>query len=260
MPRIRTPCPSAGKEFVGQISRNPHNRIPTMKAQSTLRLFLATSALFFSQIVARAENALAWQETIIEVDAEIGQKEVNAYYPFTNTSSATITITKTSASCGCTIPSLEKDTYAPGESGKLLATFDIGSRVGKQHKEITVESQEGGSAQSYKLTLNVDIPQLIQLKRRALLWKIGENADPKDCEIEIHTSYPMKIANLVSKNGAETESNFIFEIEELKPNQHYRLRITPKDTSKKARETCYLTSPDDADNHLRNFPIYAWIR
>lgn len=231
-----------------------------MKNQSALRLAFAATALFFSQIAAFAENALAWEQTSIDVNAEIGQQEVNAYYPFTNTSDAPVTITKTSASCGCTIPSLEKDTYAPGESGKLLATFDIGSRVGKQRKEITVETREAGATQSYKLTLNVDIPQLIQLKRRALLWKIGDKSDPKDCEILIHASYPMKIANVVSKNGENTESNFIFEIEEVKPNEQYLLRITPKDTSKKARETCYLTSPDDTKNHLRNFPIYAWIR
>ena len=157
-----------------------------MKIQSILHTTFAAIALFLSHSVAIAANALSWEQTTIEENADIGQAEVNAYYAFTNTSDSTITITKTSASCGCTIPSLEKDTYAPGESGKLLATFDIGSRVGKQHKEITVETQESGSTQSYKLILNVDIPQLIQLKRRALLWKIGEDASAKDCEIEIH--------------------------------------------------------------------------
>lgn len=234
---------------------------PDMTNQSALRLALAAVALLAAQSFVLGENALKWEESIINVTAEIGQQEVNAYYPFTNTSASTITITKTSASCGCTVPSLEKETYAPGESGKLLATFDIGNRVGKQHKEITVESQEDGSAQSYKLILNVDIPQLIELKRRALLWKIGEKADAQDCEILIHASQPMKIASVVSKNGGDnTESSFIFEIEEVKPKRQYLLRITPKDTSAKVRETYYLSSPDDPENHLANFPIYAWIR
>lgn len=123
-----------------------------------------------------------------------------------------------------------------------------------------MEVQEAGGPQSYKLTLNVDIPQLIQLKRRALLWKIGEAAEPKDCEIEIHSNHPMKIADVFTKVADDAESNFIFEIEEVKANHQYLLRITPKDTSKKTRETCYLTSPDDTNNHLRTFPIYAWIR
>ena len=231
-----------------------------MKKHSILHATIATIAMLFTQIPVIAGNALSWEKTIVEVDAEIGQGEVNAYYPFTNTSDSSITITKSTASCGCTVPSLEKDTYAPGETGKLLATFDIGSRVGLQHKEITVEVQEAGGPQSYNLTLNIDIPQLIQLKRRALLWKIGEAAEPKDCEIEIHSNHPMKIADVFTKVADDAESNFIFEIEEVKANHQYLLRITPKDTSKKTRETCYLTSPDDTNNHLRTFPIYAWIR
>ncbi|MBT3482870.1 MAG: DUF1573 domain-containing protein [Opitutales bacterium] len=228
--------------------------------KSVLHTALAGLALILFSTTATAANALSWEQTIINEDAEIGQAEVNAYYAFTNTSNSTITITKTQASCGCTVPSLEKETYAPGEAGKLLATFSIENRVGKQHKEITVETQEGGKKRSYKLTLNVDIPQLIQLKRRALLWKIGEDAEPKDCEIEIHSKYPMKIAGVLSKVAGDAESNFIFEIEEVKPNHQYVLRIIPKDTSKKTRETCYLTSPDDTSNHLKTFPIYAWIR
>ena len=257
---MRTPSLNAGKEFVGQIDRNSYDLPPLMKIQSILNTTVAAIALFLSHSVAIAANALSWEQTTIEENADIGQAEVNAYYAFTNTSDSTITITKTSASCGCTIPSLEKDTYAPGESGKLLATFDIGSRVGKQHKEITVETQESGSTQSYKLILNVDIPQLIQLKRRALLWKIGEDASAKDCEIEIHSKHPMTITGVFSKAANDAESNFIFEIVELKPNHQYLLRITPKDTSKKTRETCYLTSPNDTEDHLRTFPIYAWIR
>lgn len=229
----------------------------------TQRISLSIVAVIASFAICQtvsAAGSLAWEQTNISVDAEFGQQEVNAYYAFTNNSDQPVTISKTTASCGCTVPSLEKDTYAPGESGKLLATFDIGSRVGKQHKEITVETQEGGESQSYSLSLNVDIPQLIQLKRRALLWRVGETPDAKDCEIIIHSSRPMTIDDVVIKNNDKAESKFIFEIEEIEPRHKYLLKITPKSLDEKVRETCYLKSPDDKDNHLRNFPIYAWIR
>ncbi|MGY8692847.1 MAG: DUF1573 domain-containing protein, partial [Verrucomicrobiia bacterium] len=87
-----------------------------MKKHSILHATIATIAMLFTQIPVIAGNALSWEKTIVEVDAEIGQGEVNAYYPFTNTSDSSITITKSTASCGCTVPSLEKDTYAPGET------------------------------------------------------------------------------------------------------------------------------------------------
>ncbi len=230
---------------------------------ATRRISLSTVATIAALAICQALNAagsLAWEQTNISVDAVFGQEEVNAYYTFTNNSDGPITISKTTASCGCTVPSLEKDTYAPGESGKLLATFDIGNRVGKQHKEITVETQEGDESQSYTLTLNVDIPQLIQLKRRALLWKVGDAPDTKDCEIIIHSSHPMTIDDVVIKNNEKVESKFIFEIEEIEPGHKYLLKITPKSLDEKVRETCYLASPDDKEKSLQNFPIYAWVR
>ena len=225
----------------------------------SISVVAAIASLAIGQTLAAA-GSLAWEQTNISVEADFGQKEVNAYYVFTNNSDRAITISKTSASCGCTVPSLEKDTYAPGESGELLATFDIGNRVGKQHKEITVETQENGESQSYVLTLDVDIPQLIELKRRALLWRVGEEPGTKDCEIVIHSSRPMTIDDVVIKNNQKEESMFIFEIEEIEPRHKYLLKITPKSLDAKVRETCYLASPDDKEKSLRNFPVYAWIR
>jgi len=231
-----------------------------METQRIFRSFTTGIASVALSCAMYAAGSLTWEQKVISVDADFGQEEVNAYYAFTNASDSPVTITKTSASCGCTVPSLEKDTYAPGESGKLLATFDIGSRVGKQHKEITVETLEGGKEGSYLLTLNVDIPQLIQLKRRALLWRVGDDPDTKDCEVIIHASRPMNVNDVFLKNGEKATSRFHFEIEEIEPQQKYLLKITPKNTNEKVRETLYLASPDDKEKSLRNFPIYAWIR
>lgn len=231
-----------------------------MEANRLSRFLIGTITALLLPAGLLATGAMKWEQTIVSVDAAFGQKEVNAQYAFTNASDSVVTITKTQASCGCTVPTLEKKTYAPGESGQLHAHFDIGSRVGKQRKEITVGTDEGGDKHSYTLELNVEIPQLIELKRRALLWKVGEKPDPKDCEVIIHTQHPMKIDGVALKNGDPASSNFNFEIEELVANHKYRLRITPKNTAAKVRETCYFTSSDDTEKRLKNFPIYAWIR
>lgn len=231
-----------------------------MEANKLYRLLFGIIVTVLLPAATQATGALQWERIDVSLDAEFGQKEVNAYYAFTNASDSVVNITKTQASCGCTVPSLEKKTYAPGESGELHAHFDIGSRVGKQRKEITVGTEEGGANNSYKLTLNVEIPQLIQLKRRALLWKVGEKPDPKDCEVIIHTQRPMKIDGVALKTGDPASSSFNFEIEEIEANHKYKLRITPKNTTAKVRETCYFTSPDDKGKRLKDFPIYAWIR
>lgn len=76
---------------------------------------------------------------------------------FTNTSDKTITIA-VAASCGCTVAQLEKNTFAPGETGKVTATFNPQGRAGSQTKTLTftVTNPQGVFAQQMaSLTANV---------------------------------------------------------------------------------------------------------
>ena len=76
---------------------------------------------------------------------------------FTNSSSETIKLA-VAASCGCTTSMLEKTTYAPGESGKVSATFNPAGRMGPQTKTLTftvIEPQGKFSQQVVTLTSNV---------------------------------------------------------------------------------------------------------
>ena len=57
-------------------------------------------------------------------------------FNFTNVADKEITIA-VAASCGCTVPTMEKTTYKPGESGKVSARFDPHSRQGPQTKTLT---------------------------------------------------------------------------------------------------------------------------
>ena len=62
------------------------------------------------------------------------------------------------ASCGCTVPTMEKTTYKPGETGKVSARFDPHSRQGPQTKTLTftVTNPQGVySQQIATLTANV---------------------------------------------------------------------------------------------------------
>lgn len=78
-------------------------------------------------------------------------------FNFTNISDKEITIA-VAASCGCTVPTLEKTTYKPGESGHVTARFDPHSRQGNQSKTLTftVTNPQGVfSQQIATLTANV---------------------------------------------------------------------------------------------------------
>ena len=69
-------------------------------------------------------------------------QEIRRVFRFRNTGKQTLVITRVKSSCGCTFPSLKTKSYAPGKQGSLTVTFDSKGRVGRQHKTITVESND----------------------------------------------------------------------------------------------------------------------
>jgi hypothetical protein len=78
-------------------------------------------------------------------------------FTFTNIADKEITIA-VAASCGCTVPTLEKTTYKPGENGKVTARFDPHNRQGPQTKTLTftvINPQGVFNQQIATLTANV---------------------------------------------------------------------------------------------------------
>lgn len=78
-------------------------------------------------------------------------------FDFTNISDKEITLA-VAASCGCTVPTMEKTVYKPGEAGKVTARFDPHGRTGPQTKTLTftITNPQGVFAQQIAtLTSNV---------------------------------------------------------------------------------------------------------
>lgn len=147
-------------------------------------------ALAFAAAISPALRAeLVFDTTQIDYTAEVGEQSYTAEFPFTNKGDATVTIADVRSSCGCTVPTLEKDVYAPGETGKIQAIFTYGARSGPQHKVITVTTDEG----SYNLALNVTIPVRWELDKRVLLWN-GKNAkESQSIAIDFHYGLPVEL-------------------------------------------------------------------
>jgi len=223
-----------------------------MRILAKLTIFLATVPALFA-------TGLDWKTTKIELSADFGQQETIARYPFENTSDTTIEITNTQASCGCTVPSLAKKIYKPGESGELIAQFDIGSRTGHQHKEITVTAKQGEADISYKLVLEVDIPQAVKIKRRAMIWKVGSELKTQTGTIEIHPDLSFPIEGFKHIN-LKDDSKFDITVTAADSPNTYDISATPKIVDKRATEYINLTSSGDTDNHLDRYRIALYIR
>jgi len=64
-----------------------------------------------------------------------------------------LVIRSTKASCGCTAIKPEKSVLAPGESSKVGIVFDTRGRTGKQHKTVTVITNDPSN---HTVTLHVE--------------------------------------------------------------------------------------------------------
>jgi hypothetical protein len=66
-------------------------------------------------------------------------------FRFSNTGDAALNITNTKASCGCTVPTLEKTVFAPGEGSQIAVSW-VPKGVGNQSQtvKITSNSVRGG--------------------------------------------------------------------------------------------------------------------
>ncbi|MBC2607412.1 DUF1573 domain-containing protein [Pelagicoccus albus] len=224
------------------------------------KLLASLAALLIAPVVALAEG-LQWETESLFFETEFGAEEVIAEYPFTNTGEQAIEIVNASSSCGCTVPTLDKRSYAPGESGTLKAIFTLGSRQGMQHKSITILTKTEGQdeEESHLLKLAVDIPIPVTFKPRVHFWKIGSEAKAKEIEVNIHEKMPFALSHLVRKDEEE-ESNFDYEIVTVEPNLKYLVRITPKTTERKSRDVYFLASEGEDGQVLRKYPIYAYVR
>lgn len=224
-----------------------------------MRILSLFSLLAFPPALILAE-ALEWEQTSLHFDTDFGDEVVTANYAFTNASDESITIADTKASCGCTVPTLEKYDYAPGESGVLTAVFTLGSRQGQQHKVISVHTEsEGGDSAFYELKLDVDIPVPITLKPRVRFWNISEEAEAQSIEVTFHEKMPTNV-NGLNRKDSDRESSFEYEVETVEPNYKYLVHLTPKDPSKKTRDVFFLEGDSESQELLSKFPIYAYIR
>ncbi|MBL9002310.1 MAG: DUF1573 domain-containing protein [Phycisphaerae bacterium] len=95
------------------------------------------------------ENAprIEFNETTHEFGVISDEKEVSTEFKFTNKGKSKLIIADVKGSCGCTVPNLEKKEYEPGESGQIRVIYNPHNRRGKQHTNVTVNSNDPSKSQ-----------------------------------------------------------------------------------------------------------------
>lgn len=132
-----------------------------------------------------AAGALSWDTLAIDRVAALGAPSEDVTFHFRNSGNAPVTIIYIQTSCGCTTAALDKQVYAPGESGDLKVTYRFGGQVGPQEKAISVTTSDAPDAPTV-LVLRVTIPELYTISPRLLWWAIGGAPVEKQATITIN--------------------------------------------------------------------------
>ena len=180
--------------------------------------------------LARAE--LKWEQTTLELNPAITEKQAVGHFKYQNTGDKPIKFKSVKASCGCTAAQSQKDQVGPGEKGEITATFSIGDRVGQQVKTVSVETDDPAHPVT-QLTLKTNIPQLLEIIPNFVFWQAGENPGPKIVIAKAGKDTPIKNLEVVSTNPQMFEA----KVEKGPDAGDFRIVIQPKATNVSAYST-----------------------
>jgi len=215
--------------------------------------FLTLLALGISPLFA----GLTFDATTLDIPAEAGASKATATFTFTNTDEDTVTITSTKSSCGCTVPELEKKTYAPGEAGSLKAVFTFGDRVGEQVKHITVvtdQADEEGNAETHRLTLKTTIPVALKLTPKVLFWRKGDTPTSKEISLQIGEGFA-EDASITVGESPELDVRITHEDGATTAT----LTLTPKSTKESLRLKLPITLTTGEEPDQKTFTEHVFV-
>jgi uncharacterized protein DUF1573 len=195
---------------------------------------------------------LKWEQPQQKFSVKPGDKAVTAKYRFINESTSPVTIVDVRPSCGCTMATLAKKTYAPGESGEIDATMKFAGHTGHQEKWIYVTTNVAGK-EPMLLTLAVDIPPAVTIEPEFVMWRLGDPATPKTIRIVVPDGFPAKIVAVQTDNPA-----IQVQLQPQAGNQ-WEVNVTPTGTKSLVKAVVSIRSDYPAE-HPVIYSAYARVQ
>ena len=174
-----------------------------------------------------ASAALSFEVDKITHRAAVEETAYTAVFPFTNEGREAVEISEVISGCGCTTAMPSQRVFQPGESGEISATFDYGSREGKQVKSIQVVTTPQDNT-GILLTLEVTIPKTLVATPGVIMWNIAKepSVQAKTVIIQSHLEDEVDVLEIVSTN-----ERFDHELKVLEKGRKFSLTIRPPDVS-----------------------------
>src|SRR5260221_5511807 len=182
--------------------------------------------IFYFIVATQAWAGLTWEKKKNEFTSKIGAEVVRTSYRFTNTGKTPVSIINIQPSCGCVATALEKFDYAPGESGEIKVTFDLGmDEFSKFQKRAIAVTTSDAPKSALMLQLRVHVPETVSATPEVIIWHRGEKPKTKEGVVKAGPGIaPIKLVQTTSND------NFSVEVKPEVEGQRYRLKITPVKT------------------------------
>lgn len=168
---------------------------------------------------------LEFSEPIKDVHAPDDVATVTESFEFKNLSDKPVTIAKADPTCSCLKIEISdgKLNYAPGESGVVRVTFEMGNFSGVVEKMVAIWlDDDPADKPSRSVTVRVHIPALIAIEPKTVKWDVGSEAAPQTIQIRMAEGQTIHITGVKSSSDL-----FSTEIKTLEPGKKYDLLVTP---------------------------------
>lgn len=210
---------------------------------------LSAAALLCLAASARAE--LAFTKPVQEFQCLPDQTSVEPHFAFKNIGKTPVTVKSITTSCGCTTAHLEKRTYAPGETGEVVAKYNFRFQSGALRKLVTVTTDDG--TQPMALDIRVFRHEPFEVKPALVFWRTGEAGEAKTVQL-LANNFPVHVKSVTSSNP-----RLVASVQTVKEGEEYTVSVKPADTAQKESGEISVTTDFPAASP-RTYTIHARIK
>lgn len=172
-----------------------------------------------------AVAGLEWQRATYETSVPAGTPSVQAHFDFRNDGTRPVQVKSIIPACNCTVASLDKQTFASGESGTLAATMDLTGFGGTVEKTIAVTTDDPDKPHTI-LTMKVRIIEAVLAAPQHLVWQSGSTPTSVRVHLKVQQEKPADLLYATIPGGG-----FTAETRTIEKGRQYELIITPTSTA-----------------------------
>lgn len=218
-----------------------------------MRKFLALS---FALAAPLAAGPLTFDTTSQIVDVPFEATSTHVDFSFKNSSDKPVVIDRAQSDCPCITTAIKGGlVIAPGGTGTIRATMETKALTGTVVKPVMVWLKGDATYEpSQVLKMQANIPELVIVEPKAIIWEVGEKPAPKKVTVTMNHTTPIHVKSVTGADGKFTQ-----EWKTIEEGKKYEISITPASTAGLSSGVIRLDTDCTYERH-RSHGIFAVVK